>query len=252
MSEGKLKHAEDIRTPSGTSSNVIIEIQKLNKHYSVGNNTINALRDVNLRIHSTDFVIIFGPSGCGKSTLLNVIAGLDTPSSGSVEVRDTDLFSLEDDKRGIFRSKKMGIIHQMPQWIKSLNVIYNIALPLIIEGVKEKHAILKAENIMSDLKITDLALQKPNQLSGGQQQKASLARALVSNPWIILADEPTGNLDSASSDEIMGIFDYLNKKYRRTIILVTHNQAYWNLGTNRVEMKDGEIIKQSKHINEHG
>lgn len=227
----------------------VIEIKGLKKRFKVGNKYIEALRGIDLSIRATDFLIIFGPSGCGKSTLLNIMAGLDTPSEGKVEVRDTNIFRMDDDKRGIFRSKKIGMIHQMPHWIKSLNVLENVALPLIIEGISEKQASSAAQNIMADMKIDYLSRQIPSQLSGGEQQKAGLARALVANPWIILADEATGNLDSTSADQIMAIFDHLNRGLKRTIVLVTHNQAYWNLGTRRIEMKDGLIVNESNHDN---
>lgn len=225
----------------------IIEIKGLKKRFKVGNKYIGALQGIDLSIHATEFLVIFGPSGCGKSTLLNIIAGLDTPSEGKVEVRDINIFRMDEDKRGIFRSKKMGMVHQMPHWIKSLNVLENIALPLIIEGLTEKQALTAAQNTMVDLKIVHLANQTPTQLSGGEQQQVGLARSLVSNPWIILADEPTGNLDSTSSDRIMAIFDHLNRGLRRTIILVTHNQSYWSLGSRRIEMKDGLIVDESNH-----
>lgn len=222
----------------------IIEVSGVERLFRVGQKEIGALSGVDLKVYSTDFLVIFGPSGCGKSTLLNIIAGLDKPTKGSVEVRDTNIFRMDDDNRGIFRSKKMGMILQLPRWIGSLNVLENIALPLLIEGTEEKLALEHSYTAMKDLKIESLAKQHPNQLSGGEQQKAALARALVTNPWIILADEPTGNLDSTSSDEIMAIFDYLNRNLKRTIILVSHNQAYWNIGTRRVEMRDGKVVKE--------
>lgn len=223
----------------------IIRIEGLNKKFTVGKNQIAALEEINLEIKATDFVVIYGPSGCGKTTLLNIIAGIDQPSVGEVEIRDTEIFGLTDDQRGIFRSKKLGFIHQFPLWIKSLNTIENIAFPLLIEGEAEDFALTCAQNTMEELEITDLAKQKPTSLSGGQQQRASLARAMVTNPWIILADEPTGNLDSHASDQLMKFLVQLNKRHKRTIILVTHNQAYWSLGNRRIEMKDGLIVRDT-------
>jgi len=225
---------------------VVIDVSDLKKNYKVGSNLIKALQEIDLTIRATDFCVIYGPSGCGKTTLINTIAGIDTPSSGEIEIRDTDIFNLDDDQRGIFRSKKMGIIHQLSHWVKSLNVLENVALPLIIQGEKEKHSKIRAKRVMRELGILDLSRQIPTQLSGGEQQRVALARALVTNPWILLADEPTGNLDTKTSDEIMAIFDMLNKEYKRTIILVTHNQAYWTLGTRAIEMRDGLIVKDTK------
>jgi putative ABC transport system ATP-binding protein len=154
---------------------------------------------------------------------------------------------LSEEKRGIFRSDKMGIIHQMPYWAKSLNVLENVALPLIVEGEKEKNALVSAERILKELGISEFSRQKPTQLSGGQQQKVAFARALISNPWIVFADEPTGNLDSKSAEEIMNLFTMLNEKSKRTIVLVTHNRDYWDLGTRRIEMRDGLIEKDARH-----
>jgi len=226
---------------------IIIEAENLKRHFKVKDGHVQAVRGVNLQIKATDFCIVYGPSGCGKTTLLNLIAGIDKPTSGSIEIRDTQIFKMPDDERGLFRSKKMGVIYQMSHWIKSLNGFENVALPLIIEGEKELCALKRAKRVMRELGILELGRQIPTELSGGQQQKLGLARALVTNPWIILADEPTGNLDSKSSDDMMAIFDMLNKQYKRTIILVTHNQSYWTIGTRRIEMSDGKIVKDTKN-----
>lgn len=224
-----------------------IKVENVDKVFDLGKRKIQALSDVNLEIKSQDFLIIFGPSGCGKSTLLNIIAGADEPSNGTVIVRDKNIFKMTEDERGIYRSKKMGIIYQMSYWIKSLNAVENVAMPLIIDGVKAKKAVNRAMALLYDLKIDKLATQNPNQLSGGEQQKIGFARALISNPHIIIADEPTGNLDSTSSDEVMSLFHTLNVQFKKTIILVTHNQAYWDMGTRRIEMKDGMIVKEVIH-----
>ena len=226
---------------------VVIDVEEVKKDFVLGSRVIQALKNVSLQVRSTDFLVIFGPSGCGKSTLLNTILGLDKPTKGRVKVRGTDVYSLDEDRRAAFRAKKMGMVHQMPYWIKSLNAIENVALPLVIEGGKEKSAMREARKTMQELEIFDLAKQIPTELSGGEQQKVGLARALVSDPWILLADEPTGNLDSKSGDEIMELFRFLNQKHKRTIILVTHNEEYWDWGTRRIQMKDGEIVKDANH-----
>ncbi len=153
------------------NQDVVIEVNNLTKTFLVGDNKIRALRDVDLKIYDTDFVIIFGPSGCGKSTLLNIILGIDQPTSGKVTVRNTDVFKLPEDERAYFRLSKIGMVHQMPYWIKSLTVRENVAIPLIIKGIKEKNALERADAIMEELSIGELANQKPTQLSGGQQQK---------------------------------------------------------------------------------
>lgn len=226
---------------------VIIDVEEVKKDFVLGSRVIQALKLVNLQVRATDFLVVFGPSGCGKSTLLNIILGLDRPTKGKVLIRDTNIYNLDEDERAAFRAKKMGMIHQMPFWIKSLNVIENVALPLTIEGREEEKAMLVAEGVMRALGIINLAKQLPTQLSGGEQQKVGLARALVSNPWILMADEPTGNLDSKSASEIMELFKLLNQEHKRTIILVTHNEDYWDFGSRRIEMKDGEIVKETDH-----
>jgi len=226
---------------------VAISVEDLTRVFIVGENKIKAIKGINLKIYAADFVVIFGPSGCGKSTLLNLILGIDTPTSGKITIRDTDIFKLPEDERAYFRLSKIGMIHQMPYWIKSLSVRENIAMPVIIKGILEKNALERADAIMEELSIGELALQKPTQLSGGQQQKVGLARALVTNPWIVIADEPTGNLDSKGADEIMNVLFKLNRTHKRTVILVTHNDKYWEYGNRRIEMLDGKITKDRNH-----
>ena len=226
---------------------IVISVKDVYRNFIVGKNTILALKKINLDIHATDFVVLYGPSGCGKSTFFNVILGLDKPTKGDVIVRDSKIYNMDDDTRAKFRAKKIGMIYQMPYWIKSLNVVENVALPLIVEGEKEYEATKQAKSILQELKIIDLSNQIPTQLSGGEQQKVGMARALVSNPWILMADEPTGNLDSSSGEAIMKILKELNQKHKRTILMVTHNEDYFDYGTRRVEMKDGEIIKDTKN-----
>jgi len=239
-SVGKEKEAK-----KSTHHECIIEARGLEKHFKVGINDIQALRGVDVKVSATDFVVVFGPSGCGKSTLLNIMSGIDTPTKGEIIVRGKSIGKIDEDKRDKFTAQQMGIVHQHPSWIKSLKVFENVALPLIINGIDHQIAYKRAKNMLRELEIQQFSDQVPTQLSGGQQQKVAIARALVSNPWIIMADEPTGNLDSTSADEIMAVFHNLNKAFKRTIIIVTHNQAYWSIGTSKLEMKDGKIIKQT-------
>lgn len=229
------------------SNEVVIDVKDVKKYFRVGSNTIKALRGVSLKINNKDFMVIFGPSGCGKSTLLNLILGIERPTSGEIHIRNKNIFKMSEDHRSAFRLSKVGMVHQFPYWIKSLTVRENIAMPLIIKGLNEKVALERADGIMEQLKIGELGHQRPTQLSGGQQQRSSLARALVTNPWIVIADEPTGNLDSVKAEEIMQLLHELNTVHKRTVILVTHNDKYWNFGTRRVEIVDGKIIKDVKH-----
>ena len=238
---------EEIET-NHHSHETIIKVQNVSKDFIVGKHTVNALTNINLEVKATDFIVIFGPSGCGKSTLFNAILGLDEPTKGEVSIRDTNIYKLSDDERAKFRIKKIGMVYQMSNWIRSLNVVENVAFPLITGGVKEKEAISRAHHILDEIGIDNLSKQVPTQLSGGEQQKAGIARALVSNPWILLADEPTGNLDTTSGDEILNIFNQLNIKSKRTIMMVTHNGAYWDCGNRRLGMRNGEIIQDTSKL----
>ncbi|MDD3774283.1 MAG: ABC transporter ATP-binding protein [Patescibacteria group bacterium] len=234
-------------SPAKTDKKVVIEVENVSKTFKVGDNEVKAVQEVDLKIYQGDFVVIFGPSGCGKTTLLNMMTGLDEPTSGRVEVNGQNIFNLDEDERGLFRSRHIGFVQQMSYWVKSLNVLENVALPLMIEGRKASNAMRTARLMLNEIKIKKLGTQLPTQLSGGEQQKAGVARALVSNPNILFADEPTGNLDSKSAGEIIKLFYYLNKELNRTIVMVTHNQNYWESGNRRVEMKDGEIVGDHNH-----
>lgn len=230
----------------------VIKIESISKSFRLGDGSVRIIRDLSLDIHAGDFAVIFGPSGCGKSTLLNMILGIDTPTTGRVCIRDTDLVNLDEDERATFRSRKMGMVHQMPYWVKSVDVRSNVALPLIIKGEKQNKALAKADQMLKNIGMTKVGKKMPAQLSGGEQQKVSIARALICEPWILLADEPTGNLDSQAAGEIMDLFSTLNQDEGRTILLVTHNENYWNAGNRRIEMKDGMIIHDTKRGGKNG
>jgi len=225
-----------------------IQVANIKKTFVVGTNKIEVLRGVTFDVYEEDFMVIVGPSGCGKSTLLNVLVGLEKPTAGKIIFGSRDLYSLSEDSRAVLRLHEIGMVHQMSYWIKSLNVLENIALPLFIRGIKERYALDKAKEIMRSMDIESLSSQIPTQLSGGQQQCVNLARAVVTNPSLIIADEPTGNLDSTSSNQIMSRLNVLNKESKRTVILVTHNQAYWEMGTRKLEMRDGMVVKDSNAL----
>jgi len=172
------------------------------------------------------------------------MCGIDEPTSGKVSIRGKNITKMSEDERGIFRSQKMGVIYQMPMWIKSLNVLENVMMPLMIEGEKERKAKEKSHQILEELHLTKLEKQLPIQLSGGEQQKIALARSLITNPWIVVADEPTGNLDTHSADQLVNILQTLNQEKNRTIIMVTHNLTYLPLATRTVAMSDGRIVRE--------
>lgn len=224
------------------SKEPIIKAEKVSKVFWQGKKLVVAVNEVDFELYSGDFVVILGSSGCGKSTLLHLLLGLEKPSSGKVLLRDTNLYSLNDDKRADIRREKFGVVYQQSHFIKSLTVAENVAFPLLLDGRSEYGSLLRARDVLSLVNMEKYINSKAPGLSGGEQQKVSLARSLVYAPWIIVCDEPTGNLDSKSGWEIMDLLTEINQKSKRTIILVTHNFSYWPLGNRKILMEDGKII----------
>ncbi len=227
----------------------VIKIDRVSKEFDLGLSKYQALREVSVEIEATDFAIIYGPSGCGKSTLLNTMTGLEEPTAGSVNVRGTNLYSLSENERSQFRAAKFGIVFQQPLWVKAFDLIHNVALPLLLNGANEQKAIQKAAEALEEVDLLKFSKHKPAEMSGGQQQKAGLARALIHNPWILVADEPTGNLDTHSADEVMGLLNKLNKYHRRTIVMVTHNLAYLPMASKKIAMRDGTTAENALDVN---
>jgi len=222
-----------------------MEIKNLKKSFLVGKEEIPVLKGVNFDIGFGEFVVIIGPSGCGKSTLLNTILGLEEPTEGQVLLQGKDVYSMGEDGRANFRRQNFGVVYQQPNWIKSLNVIENVAFPLNVAGSSHHTAMKKARNILYLFKLEKFEKYYPTELSGGQQQKLAMCRALVSNPWIVLADEPTGNLDSVTAEDLMYDLKVLNIESKRTMIMVTHNPDYERYATKLIYMEDG-LIKNIK------
>ena len=222
----------------------ILRVENLTKTYGKGESEVKAVDNVSFSVEKGEFVAIVGSSGSGKSTLLHLLGGVDRPTSGKVFVDGKDIYTLNDDNLAIFRRRQVGIIYQFYNLIPILNVEENITLPCDLDGNKVD------EKRLNDLLIS-LGLEKrkkylPNQLSGGQQQRVSIGRALINNPAIILADEPTGNLDSKSSEEIVELLKMTNKKYKQTIIMITHNLEIANEADRILTIEDGKIIKEAK------
>ncbi len=222
----------------------ILRVENLTKTYGKGESEVKAVDNVSFSVEKGEFVAIVGSSGSGKSTLLHLLGGVDRPTSGKVFVDGKDIYTLNDDNLAIFRRRQVGIIYQFYNLIPILNVEENITLPCDLDGNKVD------EKRLNDL-LTSLGLQNrkkylPNQLSGGQQQRVSIGRALINNPAIILADEPTGNLDSKSSEEIVELLKMTNKKYKQTIIMITHNLEIANEADRILTIEDGKIIKEAK------
>lgn len=222
----------------------IIQIENLNKSFGTGDAQVQILKNINLEINSGEYVIFFGPSGCGKSTLLNCLAGLERPDSGRVIIRGDDLSKLTKPELAKFRNKKIGIIFQQFNVIKSFSVIENIALPQAFGGISKKRRMKRAAHLLEMFGLEKLAKRIPTEVSGGQQQRIAIARALVNNPWIVIADEPTGNLDSKAAEEVMELIEKLNRQSKRTIIMVTHNPDHLKYAHKIYYLKDGAIINQ--------
>jgi len=224
----------------------IIEVKNVTRCFGEGSAKVTALDDVSLKIKSGEYVIIFGPSGCGKSTLLNCLAGLDKPTKGKIVLRGNDLTKCNNEELAMIRNKKIGMVFQQFNYIKSFNILRNVALPQMLIGVPRRIRLKRAMAILRKFSLSKLAHRVPTEISGGQQQRMAIARALVNNPWIMVIDEPTGSLDSVAASNVMSIISQLNSKSKRTIILVTHNQDYLKYGSTIFYMKDGQITKKEK------
>lgn len=224
----------------------LIKIEKLTKGFGLGDARVQVLNGISLEIFSGEYIIFFGPSGCGKSTLLNCIAGLETPDSGRVLVRGDDLSKMNKTELANYRNKKIGMIFQQFNVLKSFNVLNNIALPQTFDGIPYKRRQLRAQKLLAMFDLSKIARRLPTEISGGQQQRVAIARALVNNPWILIVDEPTGSLDSKSSEEVMNLIAKLNSVSKRTVILVTHNPEQLKYANRIFYIKDGTVIKEEK------
>lgn len=220
----------------------ILKVENLVKTYKNGNTTINAVDHVSFSVEKGDFVAIVGASGSGKSTLLHLLGGVDRPTSGKVFIDNVDIYSMNNDALAIFRRRQVGLIYQFYNLIPILNVDENITLPLALDNRE-----VDKERLASLLKLLGLENRKnhlPNELSGGQQQRTSIGRAIITNPTIILADEPTGNLDSKSSDEIVALLKKSNKELNQTIIMITHNMEIAKVADRIIKIEDGKIVSE--------
>ena len=222
----------------------IVKVENLNKIYGTNENKVIALDDINFSIDKGDFVVILGASGSGKSTLLHLLGGVDRPTKGKVYIDGVDIFSLNDDDLAIFRRKNVGLIYQFFNLIPILNVAENISLPADLD----KRNIDKKEmdNLLNMVGLEKRKDHLPSQLSGGQEQRVAIARALVNKPALILADEPTGNLDSNTTKEILELFKMCNEKYNQTLVIITHNLEVEKIAKRIIKLKDGKIISDER------
>lgn len=220
----------------------LLKVENLTKVYGKGDAEVVALDNVTFSVKKGEFVAIVGASGSGKSTLLHLIGGVDRPTSGRVYIDGNDIYEMNDDKLAIFRRRQVGLIYQFYNLIPILNVSENITLPMELDGRKVNEKDL--DELLDSLNLKDRKKHLPNQLSGGQQQRTSIGRAMITKPAIILADEPTGNLDSKASDEIVDLLKLSNKKYHQTIIMITHNLDIAAVADRIIKIEDGHIVKE--------
>lgn len=219
----------------------IIQAEHLSKIYGKGENEVVALRDVSFSVNRGEFVAIIGPSGSGKSTLLHILGGVDCPTSGKVYMNGKDVYQQKEDQLAIFRRRQVGLIYQFYNLIPILNVVENMTLPVLMDGREINQEYLT--ELITTLGLEGKEKSLPNQLSGGQQQRTSIGRALMTSPLVVLADEPTGNLDSKNSQEIMDLLKASNKKYNQTLIVITHDEKIALQADRIIAIEDGEITR---------
>lgn len=223
----------------------ILRVENLSKTYGKGENTVKAVDNISFSVEKGEFVAIIGASGSGKSTLLHMLGGVDRPTSGKVFIEGKDIYTLSDDNLAIFRRRQVGLIYQFYNLIPVLNVVENITLPCNLDRkeINEK----RLNDLLQTLGLENRKNNLPNQLSGGQQQRVSIGRAMMNEPAIMLADEPTGNLDSKASEEIVSLLKLSNKKYKQTVIIITHDEKIALEADRIITIDDGKIIKDEKN-----
>lgn len=221
---------------------MLIKVESLDKIYNMGKVKVTALDNVSVEIEKNSYTAIMGPSGSGKSTLLHILGCLDTPTKGKYFLGDEEVSGLSHNKLAEIRNKKIGFVFQIFNLLPNMNVLENVSLPLLYAGMSKKMRKKRAEKVLDEVGLIERLRHKPAELSGGERQRTAIARALVNNPSIILADEPTGNLDSASGNSIMKIFNYLYKN-GNTIIVVTHDSNIAEMANNVIELSDGKVVE---------
>ena len=222
----------------------ILRVEDLTKVYGKGENEVRAVDNVSFSVEKGEFLAIIGPSGSGKSTLLHILGGVDRPTSGKVYMNGQDVYAQNEDQLAIFRRRQVGLIYQFYNLIPVLDVVENITLPVLMDGSKVNEE--RLNELLSTLGLSDRRKNLPNQLSGGQQQRVSIGRALMNAPAVVLADEPTGNLDSKNSQEIVELLKFSNKKYSQTLIIITHDESIALQADRIIAIEDGRIVKDER------
>jgi len=228
----------------------VMQANELWKLYASGESTVQAVKGVNVRIGAGEMIAIMGPSGCGKTTLLNVLSGIDEPTSGEVDINGKSLFSVSDDERSRMRAEYLGFIFQDFNLLPVLSAVENVELPLLLLGKSANDARTTALDALSAVGLSDRSDHRPSELSGGQQQRVAIARAIVHNPAVVLCDEPTGNLDSKTSNNVMSLLKSINQKMGTTFLLVTHDSSIAKQCSRILNMDDGEIISDERSLEE--
>ena len=226
----------------------ILETKHLKKYYGQGDNLVKAVDDINISVEKGEFVAIVGTSGSGKTSLLNLLGGLDYADCGEVIIGGQSLMNMKDEELTVFRRRNIGFIFQNYNLVSMLNVYKNVVLPIRLDGNKPDEVFVG--KILTMLGLTEKKTNRPNQLSGGQQQRVAIARALASKPQIILADEPTGNLDSKTSAEVMGLLQMTSREFHQTIIMITHNEEIAQLADRIIHLEDGKIVGGDGDVSE--
>lgn len=224
---------------------LVIKLRDITRNFPLGNEVVKVLKGIDLDIERGEYVALMGPSGSGKSTLMNLLGCLDTPTSGNYELNGKDVSNMTDDELAEIRNKEIGFVFQTFNLLPRTTALENVALPMIYAGKTKRERIERATEVLADVGLADRMDHKPNQLSGGQRQRVAVGRALVNNPTIILADEPTGNLDSKTSDEIMNLFNQIHAA-GNTVILVTHEEAIAENAHRIIRLRDGKIESDTK------